>query len=775
MLTVDSSTLYSVVTSSSNAVLENSTLTGAANDFFLNDSSHVSTLNTPFSGSVSVVDAASDLTVKNFLDILVLDESLVPLQGADLNVTDTPAVGPNQTVYSTSHFGGADPQTTSTGDIRWMVVTDRTYTDGGAFFNQTLVEVYYPGKTFLDNPRFVLMNSSHTETFTAMGPSEPPRVMAWSPVAGGIPVATPIDVTFDKAMNRTSVEQSMRYKDGEIERDRDHGSFMWMGNESFTFTPDEPYACCTQYNVTLLSSTAKDQEGQTLDGDGDGTSGPDFLWNFTTEAGPPPDINVTRPLSGELFVSVSSNMIVTFDRPMDKASVAMAFSYTNGSSTWNISHGEISWASTNHVSDTMIFNPFENLQTSTNYNVTINGSLAGDNCGSLLLSGADYNWDFTTEPVDDDPPHVIGSIPMSGQPGVDVRTVIEMRFNENMDTDSVNDSFIYTDSTTTWDQADGNITWNMGNDIFTFEPTLNLYYGRTYTATLDASIAMDGSGNNLDGDANGVGGDDYSLGFVTEVIPDSDPPTVVDGSPVGIGAPVTTSIVVEFSELMDESSVQGAFSYTDGTTMWQEGDGDFIWNGVVVAFVPEFGLDYDTEYTVTVSQSAMDRSSNSMSVDHSWCFTTEVGLGTIIGMVKDENGAALADVAVSISGLEVTAQTSSNGSYVIVDVPAGEHMIRFSKEGFNAVTRAVDLEPSQTREVNVTMTHTVTLLGLWWMILLIVILVVILIMLLWWRTRRAQTWPGADDVAYVEPPPEPPPEILEDEGAYIDEESDQYS
>ncbi len=753
-LTVSSSTSHSVVTSNSVAVLENSTLTGAANDFLLDNSSHVSTLNTPFGGSVTVADATSDLTVKNFLDILVLNETMSPIQGADINVTDIPFVGPNQTAYSSSHFGGVDPQTNSSGDARWIVVTDRMYTNAGAFDNRTRVEIYYPGKDFLNNPRFVPMDSSHTETFIAMGPSEPPIVTAWSPEGGGIPVGTAIDVTFSKLMNTTSVEESLSYKDGKIKRDSMHGSFTWPTNVSFVFTPDEPYACCTQYNVTLLSSTAKDETGQYLDGDNDGNSGPDFLWNFTTELGPPPVVNHTRPSDGEPFVSVSSNIIVTFDRPMDKSSVATAFSYTDGIDIWNRSHGEIVWNSTNHISDTMIFNPFDNFNTSTDYNVTINGTVAKDNCGSYLSGGVDFIWNFTTEPVDDDPPQVIGNIPQSGQTDVDINTEIEMRFNENMDMDSVNNSFSYTDSTTTWDKSDGNVTWNMGKDKFTFKPTMSLYYGRTYTVTLDASVATDASGISLDGDRNGVGGDDYSLSFTTEIIPDNIPPTVVDESPTGSSVPVTENIVIGFSELMDESSVQSAFHFTDGTTVWQEGDGIFVWNGEEVTFIPDSDLRYGANYTVTITQSAMDRSSNHMTSDHSWSFTTDVGSGTIRGTVRDENGVDLRDVVITIQALDMSVHTSSNGSYIFEDIPAGSYTVRFSKEGLNGATRTVDLEPNQVRELNVTLTHTLTLFDLWWMILLIVILVVVLVMLLWWRKRRAQTWPGAAEIAYVEPPPE---------------------
>jgi hypothetical protein len=557
-------------------------------------------------------------------------------------------------------------------------------------------------------------------------------------------------------MNRTSVEESLRYSDGDVLRDRSDGNFVWPTNETFTFTPDELFGCCTEYNVTLLSSTAKDKVGVYLDGDGDGTSGPDFSWGFMTVNGPPPEVDTTRPFSGEMDVSISSNIIVTFDRPMNKSSVSTAFSYTNGTDVWDSSSGDIIWASTNHISDTLIFNPFENFETSMNYTVTIDGS-AKDNCDSQLSGGLDYVWNFTTKPIDDDPPQVINHIPDFWETNVDASTIIQIRFNENMNIDSVNASFSYTDSVTTWNESDGNITWNTGKDVFTFEPTTNLFYGTMYVVTVDASVATDTSGNPLDGNGDGVSGDDYAWSFTTEIISDTTPPTVSSHSPIGSQVSVEDNIVVLFSELMDEGSVQSAFTYTDGTTTWGEGDGTFNWNGAEITFIPDFDLDYLTAYTVTILQSAEDRAGNQLTNDYSWTFTTEIGTGTIFGEVTDENGAALSDVTVSIPALGLETQTASNGSYIFEDIQAGEHVVRFSKEGFNTVTRTVTLDPKQTRELNITMSHTLTLLDLWWMILIIVVLVVILIILLVRRRKKAQEWPGSEDVAYVEPPPEEPP------------------
>lgn len=76
----------------------------------------------------------------------------------------------------------------------------------------------------MGNTRFGLFGVGATVTllltsFVLIAPtadaSEPPMVNAWSPVGGGILVDTAIDVAFSELMNTTSVEQSLRYNDGE--------------------------------------------------------------------------------------------------------------------------------------------------------------------------------------------------------------------------------------------------------------------------------------------------------------------------------------------------------------------------------------------------------------------------------------------------------------------------------------------------------------------------------------------------------------------------------
>jgi parallel beta-helix repeat protein len=127
--------------------------------------SHTTTINTTFDGAKVYMDSGSTLTVKNYLDVLVLDSTSAPIPGADIKVTDN-----GNPIYRTPGFGGSDPQTDVDGFVHWIVVTDRIYIGSStATENITTAEVSYTPKTFVDNPRDVNMSTSHTEVFVEVG------------------------------------------------------------------------------------------------------------------------------------------------------------------------------------------------------------------------------------------------------------------------------------------------------------------------------------------------------------------------------------------------------------------------------------------------------------------------------------------------------------------------------------------------------------------------------------------------------------------------------
>lgn len=94
--------------------------------------------------------------------------------------------------------------------------------------------------------------------------------------------------------------------------------------------------------------------------------------------------------------------------------------------------------------------------------------------------------------------------------------------------------------------------------------------------------------------------------------------------------PTDTNIIVIFSEKMDQSSVEDAFTITGGGQTLTKADGAFTWtedtlDGVKVdkmEFKPITDLDAQTQYEVKITTSATDLGKKSLATDCSWTFTT---------------------------------------------------------------------------------------------------------------------------------------------------------
>ena len=82
------------------------------------------------------------------------------------------------------------------------------------------------------------------------------------------------------------------------------------------------------------------------------------------------------------------------------------------------------------------------------------------------------------------------------------------------------------------------------------------------------------------------------------------------------GVLVNTTIAVTFSEAMDRSSVERAFSISPKVK------GSFTWADNTLVFTPDDGLRPGTSYRVTVSGSARDLTGNALAQPYTWSFTT---------------------------------------------------------------------------------------------------------------------------------------------------------
>lgn len=120
-------------------------------------------------------------------------------------------------------------------------------------------------------------------------------------------------------------------------------------------------------------------------------------------------------------------------------------------------------------------------------------------------------------------------------------------------------------------------------------------------------------------DSGGLSSYDWSDEFGV----DSAPPQVTFYSPQGANVRSTASIVVKFSELMNETSLAPSFGIIRMDTM-QQVPGDIYTSSDSIFFDSQYNLEFGTQYQVTISTAAKDDTDpgNPLAQEFFWTFTT---------------------------------------------------------------------------------------------------------------------------------------------------------
>jgi hypothetical protein len=206
-------------------------------------------------------------------------------------------------------------------------------------------------------------------------------------------------------------------------------------------------------------------------------------------------------------------------------------------------------------------------------------------------------------------PEILSTIPADMDVDVSLNLVIEIVFNEIMNTLTVENAFSYTDGQTFWDITQGTAIWNTNKDTMTFTPTFVLGYGTNYNVTI-TDEAKDLANNPL----NKV----YFWTFTTRAAPDMISPTVSSVSHIGENAEITNSITIMFSEAMNQTKVEESITISGGA-----GIQSFNWIGNTLTVTFADDLDHNSQYTVTIGVGAADLAGNPLSEPYTWTFTTK--------------------------------------------------------------------------------------------------------------------------------------------------------
>jgi hypothetical protein len=310
-----------------------------------------------------------------------------------------------------------------------------------------------------------------------------------------------------------------------------------------------------------------------------------------------PRIILTAPYNGEIDVAISEDIVVTFSKEMDIASVTFTCSpnpegwsqsWSNGDKTVTYSHS-----------------PFES---ETSYQMYITN--AQDSDGNTLVSGEKANpWTFTTG---DFLSPIIDSIqPVHGAQNVALDSSLIITFSESMDKDSI----VFTCSP---DPGGWNAEWNDDKTQLTLT-----HNGLTSLTTYEFEITQgtDIAGNPLEaGSINNPFSfttGDFIIPYVVATTPNSGESDVL----------VSTTVSITFSKEMDKQSVEDGlvcdFTYTAS------------WNVNTLVLTPTSELEKSTTYTITISEEAIDLVGNQIQDAYTFSFTTEIPVHTNEAPVVD--------------------------------------------------------------------------------------------------------------------------------------------
>jgi parallel beta-helix repeat protein len=303
-----------------------------------------------------------------------------------------------------------------------------------------------------------------------------------------------------------------------------------------------------------------------------------------------PMIVSTTPADGASGVSLSQDVIITFNEPMYQTSFSFVIAPDPGGWIWT-------W---NATGDTATGQHNDFLE-STTYTFTV--TFAEDLAGNVLTSGPVPNpWNWTTT-IDGIPPTITATTPVDDESGVPIDQDVVIIFSEPMDTATFTYTIVPDPGGWTW-------TWSMGDTVVTGSH-LDFDMGTDYA--FNVTKVYDVIGNPL---APGPVPNPWNWTTMTDNIP----PTIMSTVPVddASGVPVDRDVVITFSESIDTAT----FAYT---VVPDPGGWTWTWSmGDTVATGSHDDFDVNGDYTFTVTD-ANDLNGNTLisgPVPNPWNWTT---------------------------------------------------------------------------------------------------------------------------------------------------------
>ncbi len=307
----------------------------------------------------------------------------------------------------------------------------------------------------------------------------------------------------------------------------------------------------------LMFTTAADLSSMTPDQYGEGG-------NFM-----PPFVKGMVPPAGSFSVGTNYKFLMIFSEPMDTNSLSeniKLFKVDNPfSSTETETEVSISVSLDSTTKENAIITP-QSLSSNAHYRFKVFGgarSVSGITIGppensSMVVFSADFD---TGSEADSMPPRIVGTnldnyATTSGAlVNVPVAPIIEIGFDKTLDLTTVNANTVVLKSGST--QINGTVEFDPTINNLRFIPSSALSPNLDYTLTLlsGENGIKDLAGNQLDGDGDGTGGDNYTLVFTTGDA-DTQSPTPIFANADNF------SVAIAFSEPMNAAKSTDATKWS---------------------------------------------------------------------------------------------------------------------------------------------------------------------------------------------------------------------
>jgi sugar lactone lactonase YvrE/methionine-rich copper-binding protein CopC len=362
------------------------------------------------------------------------------------------------------------------------------------------------GVTFKSDGTKMYMVGSTNDTvyqYSVIPPdTTPPSVSTLSPAdnATGVSTTANLVITFDEATRAGTGTLAIKKTsdNSTVETITVSGALLsGNGTTSLTLNPSTTLVESTSYYVTWTANAFKDASSNHVAAQTSTT-----YWNFTTLDATSPSVSTLSPADNATGVSVTANLVLTFDETVRAGTGTLVIKTSTGGTT--VETITVSGALLSGNGSTQLtLNPATTLSGSTAYYITWAANAFKDtssNHAAAVTSSA--VWNFTT--ADITRPTVSSLSPVDGSTDVSLTANLVITFSEAVQgsTGSLLLKKSSDDSTIETIAANGALVSGSGTAIMTINPSVTLANGTAYYITIGSNAFQDGAGNEYAGMSN---------------------------------------------------------------------------------------------------------------------------------------------------------------------------------------------------------------------------------------------------------------------------------